>query len=349
MPDYEICPFQLRASSQAEYASLNEFENVLRHEYLPEDPPIHCIEAVQRWQALPAYVEEAAWAAWDRPRSRIAAFVEADIYHTGDNEHEMDFRIEVLPEARRQGLARQMLGLVVDQARRHNRRLLITESRGSVPGSGEFLSGIGARRGLEAHQNQLRLAELDPGLIQRWLERSSPLSNEFCLGWWDERYPEERIQELASLMQVVANDQPRDTLDLEDMNFTPDIVRQFENAMLAGGQERWVLYVTDRGRNRVQGLTEVLWHPDRPTILVQGFTAVAPEYRCRGLGRWLKAAMLNRVLQQRPQVEVVRTGNANSNAPMLQINMQLGFKPYIPWCIWQVETEAVATYLASRN
>ncbi len=348
MQDHEICPFQLRSSSDAEYACLSEFKNILRHEFLPEDPPISLRENVQRWQATPTYVEEARWAAWDEPHQRIVAFGEADVYHTGDNEHEMDFRIEVLPELRRQGLARRMLRLVVEQARRHNRRLLLTETRGSAPGGDAFLSVMGGRRGLEQRFNQLRLAELDRGLITGWLERSSHLSDEFDLGWWHGPTPEARIQELADLLQVVVNDQPRDTLEVEDANFTPDIVRQFESAALAGGEERWSLYVTDRARDRIVGLTEVLWHPDRPMILRQMFTAVLPEYRGRGLGRWLKAEMLSRVLRERPQVELIRTGNANSNAPMLKINMEMGFKPYISWTIWQVERKTVEKYLAAR-
>ncbi len=57
--------------------------------------------------------------------------------------------------------------------------------------------------------------------------------------------------------------------------------------------------------------------------------------------------MLDRVLRERPQVRFVRTGNADSNAAMLRINHQLGFKPYIAHCVWQVETDKVLDYLNS--
>jgi mycothiol synthase len=348
MQDHEIRPFQLRLSSEADYACLTEFKNILRLEVLPDDPPISCLENVQRWQAMQDYIQEAAWVAWESPRRRIIAFAEAKIYHTGDNEHVIEFNVEVLPEFRRQGLARQLLRLIADHAERHNRRLMIVETNGRVPAGAEFLSRIGARKGLEQHLNQLRLAELDRDLIQRWLEASSHLSDGFRLGWWDGRFPDARIKELADLMQVVANDEPRDTLEMEDMIFTPDILRQFENQILAGGQQRWVLYAAEREHDRIAGLTEVSWNPDRPALLWQGFTAVLPEYRRRGLGRWLKAEMLNRVLRDRLQVEVIRTGNANSNAPMLKINVDLGFKPFDSWTVWQVATEAVGEYLAAH-
>jgi hypothetical protein len=63
------------------------------------------------------------------------------------------------------------------------------------------------------------------------------------------------------------------------------------------------------------------------------------------LGRWLKAAMLDKVLKERPQVKYVRTGNADSNAAMLKINTELGFKPYTADAIWQVELQKVLDYL----
>ncbi len=349
MTRYEIEPFHLRSSSDADYARLNDFKNVLRREFLPDDPPISCSESVRSWQAMASYIEDAAWAAWDESHERIAAFGEARVYHTGDNEHELNFSIDVHPDDRRRGLARQMLRRIVEQARSHNRRLLVTETNGNVPGSSEFLSAIGAQRGLESYFNQLRLSELDTHIIERWLEQSRHLSGEFRLGWWDGRYPEDRVEELAALWQVLTNDQPRDSLDMEDVIYTPAILRESENATLAGGQQRWVLYVTDRRRDRIAGLTVVFWHPDRPAILTQGFTGVLSEYRGQGLGRWLKAEMLRRVLRERPQAQVIRTGNADSNAPMLKINNELGFKPYVPWCVWQVEAAAAEKYLAARG
>jgi GNAT superfamily N-acetyltransferase len=74
-----------------------------------------------------------------------------------------------------------------------------------------------------------------------------------------------------------------------------------------------------------------------------------PDYRGRGLGRRMKAEMVTRILRERPEVEVIRTGNANSNVPMLRINNEMGFKPYTEEAIWQVATDAVADYLASAE
>jgi hypothetical protein len=44
----------------------------------------------------------------------------------------------------------------------------------------------------------------------------------------------------------------------------------------------------------------------------------------------------------------VRTGNADSNAAMLKINTDLGFRPYQSDNVWQIEVERVKEYLATR-
>jgi GNAT superfamily N-acetyltransferase len=108
------------------------------------------------------------------------------------------------------------------------------------------------------------------------------------------------------------------------------------------------MYVRETTTGELAGYTEVFWDPAKPALLEQGFTAVWPRYRGHGLGRWLKAAMLDKVLRERPQVRYVRTANADSNAAMLKINTDLGFRPYQSDNVWQIEVARVKAYLATR-
>ncbi|MFW9959000.1 MAG: N-acetyltransferase, partial [Candidatus Odinarchaeota archaeon] len=71
-------------------------------------------------------------------------------------------------------------------------------------------------------------------------------------------------------------------------------------------------------------------------------------YRGRGLGKWLKGAVLLRVKNEFPSVRVVSTGNAASNEPMLDINRRLGFKLYLDMYQYQLELEQLRKYI-QRN
>jgi GNAT superfamily N-acetyltransferase len=259
----------------------------------------------------------------------------------------VEFEIDVLPEFRRQGLARRLLALIVEVPRRENRRLMITNTNERVPAGAAFMERLGARKGMASHTNQLKIAELDRDLMRAWLARAPERAAGFELGLWEGTYPEADIQAIANLYEVM-NTAPRDDLEVDDYHFTPEQIRQWENSMFARGNLRWTLHVREKSSGRFAGYTEVWWHPNRPAILNQFGTGIFPEFRNRGLGRWLKAAMLEKVLRERPQVQFVRTGNADSNAAMLKINNELGFKPYISRITWQVETERVEEYISGQ-
>ncbi len=335
----------IRSASEHEYHCASEFKNRMNREYYPDDPPIPEEEQIQGWKNIPGFVEEHVYVGWNTPGTEILAFCDIGIEHLEDNKHLGYFGIELLPEYRCRGWGRKMLKMLVPHAKEHNRSLLIAWASDRIPASGFFMEHIGARKGLESHINQLKVSEFDRNLMSRWLKNSQSLENEFEMGLWDEAVPEEHVVEMAALMQELANDQPRDNLEMEDMKFTPEILRDVEKYFFGKGNKRWILYLIDKANGKFVGLTEVIWSPNRPSILNQGFTAVYPDYRSRGLGRWLKARMIQKILLERPEVEYIRTGNANSNAPMLKINVEMGFKPYFANTLWQVDTAQVEKYL----
>jgi len=339
----------LRNAIEHEYICLNKFKNILNREYRPDDPPIPLEEHVQGWKTMPEFIELDSYIVWDESQTEIIAYCEMNIYNTGDNEHVAEFIIEILPEYRHQGIGRQALKLLMPFAKDHKRTLLISFTSDRIPASAILFERLGARKGLGMRINQLKLSEFDRTLMQKWLTQSEKIHSDFDLGMWNGAYPDKNIDEVSALYEEVGNDAPREDLEMEDMKFTPEILRQMEQNMFARGNQRWTMYLTDRANGNLAGLTEVFWNPNRAMILNQGFTGVYPAYRNKGLGRWLKAEMMKKILAERPKVEFIRTGNANSNAPMLKINVEMGFKPYIANTIWQVETEKVEKYLSDRK
>ena len=88
-------------------------------------------------------------------------------------------------------------------------------------------------------------------------------------------------------------------------------------------------------------MSTILLHPDRPSFAHQEDTAVVPAHRGFGLGRWLKAANLRATLEAHPEVTVVQTYNAETNGPMLDINVAMGFRPHRTVAAYQAEVSSL--------
>ena len=340
----EIRPFDLAGATEAEYAALNRHFNRARAETLPDDPPIPLEETLARMRNIPPFVALYPWAGWSADGAEMAASLVVSFLKTEENTHLAQVEISVDPAYRRRGVGREMLRLAVGVARAEGRRLLMTGTNERVPAGEAFMERLGAERGMEDHTNQLVLADLDRSLVVQWQAAGRERAAGFTLGSWDGPYPEDQLEAIAALNEVM-NTAPREKLDMEDMHFTAEHLRQMEQGMVAAGTQRWTLYAAEAGTGRFAGFTEVYWNPNRPLVVSQGGTGVFPEFRGLGLGRWLKAAMLDRIQRERPEAQFVRTSNADSNAAMLGINHALGFKPYMSQCIWQIETEKAAAYL----
>ena len=338
--------FDFRNTTEDVYAAFNQCRNKIRLEQLPDDPPIPLDETIRGFQNFPDYIEVIPWMAKrDKDENDLLGYGLAQ-FSREDNLHMLQFVINVLPEFRKQGLGKEFLSRIVDIAQQENRSLLITSTMARIPAGEAFMNRIGAERGLETHTNQLTIADLDPNLVHQWQERASERGADFEIGLWEGIYPEEDIESIVELYDLI-NQQPFGDLDIEDFTMTADHIRQDEKNLFARGYERWTLFVREKQTGKFAGYTEVFWNPNRPDIVGQGITGVFPQYRNKGLGRWLKAAMLDKILKERSQAKFVRTGNADMNAPMLKINNELGFQPYIAECVWQVQTDKVVEYLSA--
>jgi GNAT superfamily N-acetyltransferase len=255
--DLQIKTFDLRNASDHEYAAAHIFANRLRAEQLPDDPPIPLDEIILGWRSIPPFQHIPTWVIWRTDGSQIVARGHVSWLETEENKHLVQFRIQVLPEYRRQGLARQLLALIAEVTHRENRRLMITETSERVPAGAAFMERLGARKGLAAHTNQLKIAELNRDLIHQWQVRAQERASDFELGFWDGPYPEEDIEAIAALIQVM-NTAPRDNLEVEDVRFTPAQVREIEKSIFTRGTHRWTVYVREKTTGKFAGFSALV-------------------------------------------------------------------------------------------
>ena len=120
----------------------------------------------------------------------------------------------------------------------------------------------------------------------------------------------------------------------------------YETLERIGGAHHLVLLRVPNGS--VAGLSEAGWDIRAPRIVRQQLTAVARQWRGRGVGRALKAAMLRQVHEAHPEATVIGTNNAEVNTPILSINARVGFT--VAWrnVDYQVTREALDEWERSR-
>jgi GNAT superfamily N-acetyltransferase len=341
---YKTDLLDLKNASDKEYLALNKIINAVRYERQPDDPPIPLEETTNQLKNLPSFVNLKMWCIWNKDHSEMIAQGNVGLMRTEENKHLAQFDIIVHADYRRQGIGKQLLGLIAEAALADNRRLLLTDTNDRIPAGEAFMQRLGAQRGLEGHVNQLRMADLDQMLILEWLEQGQKNLKEFELGVWEDNYPQEQLQEIVELLDLT-NQQPFGDLAVEEMHITPDQIIEMQKMDKARGNQRCTVYVIEKASGKFAGYTETVWNANRPEILRQDMTGVFPQYRGKGLGRWLKAAMLDRQLKLHPEIKFVRTTNADTNAAMLRINNELGFKPYMTSILWQMEIGQVLEYL----
>lgn len=137
---------------------------------------------------------------------------------------------------------------------------------------------------------------------------------------------------------------PRDDLDVGDVSIDSQFVAELDRALADSGRTRWTVFIRDPAGACIGG-TEIMFEPDDSSTVFQQNTAVQPSHRGIGLAKWAKAAMLERICHERPEVQRVRTGNAFSNGPMLAINDALGFKVISTRTEWQADPDYVLRVL----
>ena len=141
------------------------------------------------------------------------------------------------------------------------------------------------------------------------------------------------------------NDAPLGAIDIDDEVFTAESTRrEFEAFEAVGWELRALLAVDPAGA--AAALTTVCINGHRPEASWQGDTAVLRHHRRRGIGRWIKAEMWQRLRGDRPDITHLRTGNAENNAAMLAINVAMGYEPVHVMAGWQAGIATLRAGLA---
>jgi len=249
------------------------------------------------------------------------------------NKRVCNLNISVLPEYRGRGYGAALLRRTVEE-------LAVAPSVteflafAALERGRRFLSKAGGTVSLEQAENRLYFKDLDWKMVESWAAegaKRNPATELLTVSI----IPAEDIKDFCEVYSDTMNQQPFGDISIR-VKYTPEMLRLSEEKEKKDGVVRLTLYARESD-GKVSGLTEIYYAPDVGHKVRQMLTGVRKECRGRGLGKLLKASMLLSIREKYPSVRYVTTANADSNAPMMAINKQLGFKRHRAFLIYKLK------------
>lgn len=188
--------------------------------------------------------------------------------------------------------------------------------------------------------NRLDLVDVDTALLDRWIATLAGRAPGVRLEVHRDDLPDPLVDDFVRLTVAAAADIPT-----VDGGRDPDQVRR----RILRNRERGVLRDVVFARapdGAVVGVTEITLRDAADATASQGLTGVLPNWRGRGLGKALKAAMARHLREARPGVAALETTNADDNPPIRAINDALGFRRKSELVEYEIATADLAARLA---
>ncbi len=277
-----------------------------------------------------------SWAAADEGGTVVGAAGLAMPLH--DNLAMAGVDVVVHPDHRRRGVGSLLLKHTEASARGHGRTLLLAETQWPVGGRDESGEEFAAAHGYAGAQTLLRSSLALPADRKRV---DAALSVDVADGYlvrtcWD-GIPEEWLAGRAELSRRMSTDIPMGALRLEEEGWDTERVRAEYAKVEAMGRRVVDTFAVERPTGALVGFTQVQVPRDDPAVAFQQDTLVMREHRGHGLGLRMKAANTVAVAEASSGTSVIRTWNADDNAPMLAVNHALGYVHDAMMREWQKE------------
>ena len=291
------------------------------------------LEAPHEPQASPTWFRAHITHGWDGepPRSsvyrdatgRVVAVLEVSL-PTYDNTHTAEIELSVDPVCWRRGIGSELFEIGQQMALDAGRTVIFAGSWEGTPGQ-RFLEKRGYTQASVYVNRGQDLLALDRDKLAHDLAAAEAKADGYELLRLSDKTPDEYLDQVVTMTAAI-NDAPLDDLKLEDEVFTPERIRAFEAAQTAYGRRMYRLVAREKATGEFAGHTVVAVQADRPWQGDQFDTSVLRAHRGHRLGLLLKAAMLQWLWEEEPQLRRVQTWNARSNAHMIGVNEELGYQ-----------------------
>jgi len=245
----------------------------------------------------------------------------------------------VLAPYRRQGVGTQLLPLIVSYAQKVSASWIEWDTK--FESGMRFSEKIGATVAGQQRTNRLAVDQLDWDMLQRWVDAGHSNNPDVEVMRMVNLPAPGLIDPMCDLITDINRNQPRDDVEGISYTLTPDEFIK-ETRRLEDRKIERLIICTRQPDGTLSGMTDFYYNQAKPTHASVSLTGVRREYQNRGLGKWLKAAMMLDMRKRYPGVSYVDTNNFNNNGPMLSINDRMGFKLFEQFVFYKIRADELA-------
>ncbi|HZG95657.1 MAG TPA: GNAT family N-acetyltransferase, partial [Mycobacteriales bacterium] len=258
---------------------------------------------------------------------------------TRDNLHFCAVDVQVLPDARRRGFGTALLAAAIDRAQAAGRTTMVMRideppaQEGRSPARA-FATRHGFARATAEVRRDLALP-VDAARLDAVESECRPHAAGYLLRTWQDRCPDDLVDDRAALGARMSTDAPLEELDWHAERWDAERVRRNEALVARQGRSFLAAGAVDQSSGRLVAFTELGVPLARPERVYQWDTLVLPEHRGHRLGTLVKIGVLRLIPERVPQARLVSTWNAAVNVPMIAVNERLGFRTNGSMSSWQ--------------
>lgn len=326
----EVHDVDTRTAPGSVLEEMHSYYIALDAESLPDDPPMVAEQRLANWRNIPDHAMIPRWLLRDDGEIVAVGVAYLDKY---DDVNNGIARVHVREDQRRRGHARVLAGAMFDLLESEGRKSIITDVIDGAEWESK-LEDIGLKKSYQDKRSRLWVSDIDWGLMGDWVEKAAQRASGYHLLYLETPIPDEHIANWCKVHEVM-HTAPREDLEFEDENWDPDKWLAYEEKLSAAGTQMVGHVAVHSETGQFVGLSDIFVEKYQPEIAWQGDTGVDQQHRNKGLGRWLKAATILKIREDHPVVDRIDTENAASNDAMLNINIEMGYRPILRTNAWQ--------------
>lgn len=180
-------------------------------------------------------------------------------------------------------------------------------------------------------------------IIEKWLTKI-PVKNPDLKLEIHTAIPEKYLIQYAELFGRYINEMPKENENAKEYHVSTEEIRRQEK-WRADNKSGLITSLLTHENDGVIGMSNIMINKQDPRDAYQAMTGVTAEYRGRGLSKWLKASLYEKIGKDFPGNEFLTTDMRAANKPIYAVNEQMGYKLFSKGAEFEIYPAQLKKYL----